>query len=64
MRSVRPSVHMPAVLAVLRRGPAHLDALCDRLKLRPRQVRTAIDHLRAAGTHVQRVAHKTWRAAA
>jgi hypothetical protein len=55
---------MPSVLAVLRRGPAHLDALCSQLKLRPRQVRTAIDHLRAAGTHVQRVGHKTWRAAA
>jgi predicted ArsR family transcriptional regulator len=64
MRSVRPSTHQSAVLAVLRRGPVHLDDLCSRLNLRPRQVRTAIDHLRAGGTHVQRVAHKTWRAAA
>ena len=64
MRSVRPSTHQAAVLALLRRGPMHLDALCRELTLRPRQVRTAIDHLRAGGTHVQRVAHKTWRAAA
>src|SRR3954469_9895941 len=31
MRSVRPSTHQAAVLALLRRGPMHLDALCREL---------------------------------
>ena len=48
------------VLSLLRRGPIHLKDLCKKLGRTERQIRNAIDGLRARGINVKWDGPKTW----